>query len=79
MPTSRLSRLARNQEDCANKKSPASTATLVPNRVFTVIFPARSRPASFRIRVSKEETFQQWIPQSMKGNHSNMLRGLNKR
>ena len=38
--TSMLSRLARNQEDWANKKSPASTATRVPNMLFTVSLPA---------------------------------------
>ena len=45
-------RLARNQEDCANRKSPANTATLVPKRVLTVIFPTgtsinMSRPSLF--------------------------------
>ena len=38
--TSRLSRFARPIEDCANRKSPASTATLVPYRLLTVTFPA---------------------------------------
>lgn len=38
--TSMLSRLARNQEDWANRKSPASTATRVPNMLFTVSLPA---------------------------------------
>ena len=68
MPTSRLSRLARNQEDCANKKSPASTATLVPNRVFTVIFPARSTSTLRACRVLvKGESVQHRILQSIKG------------
>jgi hypothetical protein len=38
-----LSRLARNQEDWANRKSPASTATRVPYKLFTVSLPAGAR------------------------------------
>ena len=39
-PTSRLSRLARNHEDWAKRKSPVRTAILVPNILFTVDCPA---------------------------------------
>ena len=39
--TSRFSRFARYHEDCANMKSPASTATRVPNIWWTVSCPAR--------------------------------------
>ena len=39
--TSRLSRLARNQEDWANRKSPARTATRVPYSELTVVWPGR--------------------------------------
>ena len=35
-PTSRLSSCAKNQDDCANRKSPTRTATLVPNFLLTV-------------------------------------------
>jgi hypothetical protein len=44
-PTSRLSRLARNQEDCAKRKSPTSTATREPNRLLTVFLPAGGEAA----------------------------------
>ena len=37
--TSKLSKLAKNHDDWANKKSPASTATRVPYMLFTVVFP----------------------------------------
>ena len=40
--TSRLSRFARNQEDWANRKSPARTATRVPYSELTVVWPVES-------------------------------------
>lgn len=42
--TSKLSRLAKYHEDCANIKSPARTAIRVPNRRCTVCLPA-TKPA----------------------------------
>lgn len=50
--TSMFSRFARNHDDCANRKSPASTATRVPYLLLIVSLPVQQTHPDSRVKVS---------------------------